>query len=108
MTSGNWDVTKIYGFDGTEIYFQAAKKSPVERQIYAVNLKGKMREIVGSEGVNIARFSKTFKYFININSTVTKPYEYTLYNNKGKQVRVLEDNHELVESLKNTISAKNR
>lgn len=100
LTSGNWDVTRIYGFDGTEIYFQAAQKSPVERQIYTVNLKGKMREIVGSEGVNNARFSKTFKYFININSTVTKPYEYTLYNNKGKQIRVLEDNHELVESLK--------
>ena len=100
LTFGDWDVTRIYGFDGKEIYFQAAKNSPVERQIYAVNLKGKMREIVGNEGVNVARFSKTYKYFININSTVTKPYEYTLYNNKGKVVRVLEDNHELVERLK--------
>ena len=100
LTSGNWDVTKIYGFDGKEIYFQAAKKSPVERQIFAVNLKGKMREVVGNEGVNIARFSNNFKYFININSTVTKPHNYTLYNNKGNVVRVLEDNHELVEKLK--------
>ena len=100
LTFGDWDVTKIYGFDGKEIYFQAAKNSPTERQIYAVNLKGMMREVVGTEGVNNARFSNTFKYFINTNSTVTKPYEYTLYNNKGKVVRVLEDNHELVESLK--------
>ena len=100
LTSGDWDVTKIYGFDGKEIYFQAAKNSPVERQIYAVNLKGKMREVVGNEGVNNANFSKTYKYFINTNSTVTKPYEYTLYNNKGKALRVLEDNHELVERLK--------
>lgn len=100
LTSGNWDVTRIYGFDGKEIYFQAAKNSPVERQIYAVNLKGKMREVVGNVGVNNARFSNTYKYFININSTVTKPHEYTLYNNKGKVVRVLEDNHELVERLK--------
>ncbi len=99
LTSGNWDVTVIYGFDGKEIYFQAAKKTPTERQIYAVNLKGEMREIVGDEGVNNARFSKNFKYFININSTVTKPYVYTLYNNKGGVVRVLEDNHELVERL---------
>lgn len=100
LTSGNWDVTKIYGFDGKEIYFQAAKPSPVERRIYAVNLNGKMRELVGLEGVSSARFSNTFKYFININSSVTKPYEYTLYNNKGKVVRVLEDNHEFVERLK--------
>ena len=99
LTTGKWDVTMIYGFDGKEIYFQAAQKSPIERQIYAVNLNGEMRELVGTEGVNIARFSKNFKYFININSTVTKPYEYTLYNNKGKVLRVLEDNHELVERL---------
>ena len=99
LTTGKWDVTMIYGFDGKEIYFQAAQKSPIERQIYAVNLNGEMRELVGTEGVNIARFSKNFKYFININSTVTKPYEYTLYNNKGKALRVLEDNHELVERL---------
>ena len=100
LTSGKWDVTRIYGFDGNEIYFQAAKHSPTERQIYAVNLKGKVREIVGDEGVNNARFSKTFSYFININSTVTKPHQYTLYNNAGEVVRVLEDNHELVEKLK--------
>ena len=99
LTTGKWDVTMIYGFDGKEIYFQAAQKSPIERQIYAVNLNGEMRELVGTEGVNIARFSKNFNYFININSTVTKPYEYTLYNNKGKVLRVLEDNHELVERL---------
>ena len=100
LTSGNWDVTEIYGFDGKEIYFQAAKNSPVERQIYAVNLKGKIREIVGLEGSNDASFSNTFKYFININSSVTQPYVYTLYNNKGKVVRVLEDNSEFVERMK--------
>lgn len=100
LTSGNWDVTKIYGFDGKEIYFQAAKKSPVERQIYAVNLKGKMREVVGLEGVNIARFSTNFKYFININSTVTQPYQYSLYNNKGNMLRMLEDNSDFVERMK--------
>lgn len=100
LTSGNWDVTEIYGFDGKEIYFQAAKNSPVERQIYAVNLKGKIREIIGLEGSNDASFSNTFKYFININSSVTQPYVYTLYNNKGKVVRVLEDNSEFVERMK--------
>ena len=100
LTSGKWDVTRIYGFDGKEIYFQAAKNSPIERQIYAVNLKGEIREIIGDEGVNRANFSKNFKYFININSTANTPNVYTLYNNKGQVVRVLEDNHELVERLK--------
>ncbi|MGN0032470.1 MAG: S9 family peptidase [Candidatus Limimorpha sp.] len=100
LTSGEWDVTNIYGFDGKEVYFQAAKKSPIERQIYAVNLKGQVREIIGREGTNNARFNNSFKYLINTNSTATQPNQFELYNNQGKLVRVLEDNHEFVERMK--------
>ncbi len=100
LTSGNWDVTSVYGFDGKEVYFQAAKNTPVDRQIYAVNLKGKMREVIGRPGTNNARFSNDFSYLININSSITQPAQYELYTNKGKLVRVLEDNHEFAEKLK--------
>ena len=99
LTDGKWDVTKVYGFDGKEVYFQAAKKSSVERQIYAVNLKGQMREVIGREGTNQARFSNDFSYLININSSITQPRQFELYTNKGKLVRVLEDNHEFAEKL---------
>lgn len=99
LTLGNWDVTQVYGFDGKEVFFQAAKNTPVDRQIYAVNLKGQMREVIGKEGTNNARFSNDFSYLININSSITQPNQYVLYTNKGKEVRVLEDNHELVEKL---------
>ena len=100
LTDGKWDVTKVYGFDGKEVYFQAAKKSSVERQIYAVNLKGQLREVIGREGTNQARFSNDFSYLININSSITQPRQFELYTNKGKLVRVLEDNHEFAEKLK--------
>ena len=100
LTSGAWDVTKVYGFDGKEVYFQAAKNTPVDRQIYAVNLKGKMREVIGRPGTNDARFSNDFSYLININSTISQPRQFELYTNKGKLVRVLEDNHEFAERLK--------
>ena len=102
LTSGNWDVTQVYGYDAKnkEVYFQAAKNSPVDRQIYAVNLKGKMREVIGREGTNNARFSNDFSYLININSTINQPNQYELYTNKGKLVRVLEDNKAYVEKLK--------
>ena len=100
LTDGQWDVTSVYGFDGKEVYFQAAKKSPIERQIYAVDLKGKMREVIGREGTNQARFSNDFSYLININSSVSQPRQFELYTNKGKLVRVLEDNHEFAEKLK--------
>ena len=100
LTDGPWDVTSVYGFDGKEVYFQAAKNSPVDRQIYAVNLKGQMREVIGRPGTNNARFSNDFSYLININSTISQPNQYELYTNKGKLVRVLEDNHEFAEKLK--------
>jgi dipeptidyl-peptidase-4 len=100
LTSGSWDVTKVYGFDGKEVYFQAAKNTPVDRQIYAVNLKGKMREVIGREGTNSATFSNDFSYLINVNSTISQPRQFELYTNKGKLVRVLEDNHEFAEKLK--------
>ena len=99
LTSGPWDVTSVYGFDGKEVYFQAAKNTPVDRQIYAVNLKGKMREVIGREGTNSATFSNDFSYLININSTIKQPRQFELYTNKGKLVRVLEDNHEFAEKL---------
>ena len=100
LTDGKWDVTSVYGFDGKEVYFQAAKKSSIERQIYAVNLKGQMREVIGREGTNQARFSNDFSYLININSSITQPRQFELYTNKGKLVRVLEDNHAFAEKLK--------
>ena len=106
LTSGDWEVSQVYGFDGKEVYFQAAKNSSVERQIYAVNLKGEMRTLINKVGVNNARFSSNFKYLININSTVDQPYQYVLFDNKGKQVRVLEDNQEFAERMKEYNLAK--
>ena len=100
LTNGAWDVTSVYGFDGKEVYFQAAKNTPTDRQIYAVNLKGQMREVIGRVGTNTATFSNDFSYLININSSISQPRQYELYTNKGKLVRVLEDNHEFAEKLK--------
>ncbi|MCQ2313855.1 MAG: S9 family peptidase [Bacteroidales bacterium] len=95
LTSGKWDVTKVYGYDvkGKEVYFQAAKNAPTERQIYAVNLKGKMRDVIDKVGCNDAVFSNNYSYVLNVNSTISTPREYALYTGKGKLVRVLEDNH---------------
>lgn len=101
LTDGDWEVTNVYGFDGKEVYFQAAINSSIERQIYAVNLKGEMRTIINKVGTNNARFSSNFKYLININSSVEQPHQYVLFDNKGKQVRVLEDNKEFAERMKN-------
>lgn len=100
LTDGEWEVTEVYGFDGKEVYFQAAKNSSIERQIYAVNLKGEMRTLINKVGTNHANFSSNYKYLININSSVEQPRQYVLFDNKGKEVRMLEDNKEFSERMK--------
>ena len=100
LTDGDWEVTNVYGFDGKEVYFQAAINSSIERQIYAVNLKGEMRTLINKVGTNHAYFSSNYKYLININSSVDQPRQYVLFDNKGKEVRMLEDNKEFAERMK--------
>jgi dipeptidyl-peptidase 4 len=55
-------------------------------------------------GTNSVVFSKNFKYYINYFSNSTTPALITLHeNNKGTQIRVLQDNT----VLKNTVKSFN-
>ena len=102
LTSGNWDVTSMYGYDAEKkkIYFQSAERSPMDRDVYEVNLKGKKKLISETVGTNSAKFSSNFDYFINTWSDANTPPVYTVNQADGKQVRVLEDNKSLVAKLK--------
>jgi len=94
LTSGNWDVTEVYGYDESQkrVFYQSAESSPLNRDLYYVNLKGKRKIISNQEGTNSADFSKNFKYFISTyNSASTPPY-IGVKTSEGKTVRVLEDN----------------
>lgn len=102
LTKGNWDVTHLYGFDknSKEIYFQAAKKHPTQREIYTINSKTKNIKLLSKkEGTNDGDFSKNFNYFINTYSDADNPYEITLNDGKGKQLKVLQDNKSLLNSM---------
>jgi dipeptidyl-peptidase-4 len=102
LTSGNWDVTKMYGYDADakKIYYQSAERSPLDRDVYAVNLKGKKTLISTKIGTNNANFSSAYNYFINSWSDANTPPVYTVNKADGKEVRVLEDNRALVNRLK--------
>lgn len=97
LTKGSWDITKLYGFSSRykKIYFQAAAVSPTERQIYSVDLKGKISPLVLSSGHNNAFFSNDFSYFILSHSTINQPPVFSIRNNAGKELRVLKDNSRL-------------
>jgi dipeptidyl-peptidase-4 len=102
VTSGNWDVTALYGFHPITktVYYQSAEESPLRRSIYKVDAKGVKTKLSSKEGTNSATFSSNFQYFVNNYSNITTPTISTLLDEKGKQLSVLNDNSALQDLLK--------
>jgi len=107
LTDGEFDVTDFYGYDPAKkvYYYQAAAESPLRREVYFISQDKKLQgKLSTMEGTNRAVFSKNFKYFINYFSSVKTPDYITLHENKkGEQIRFLQDNT----VLKNTIKRMN-
>ncbi len=103
ISSGDYDIADFYGYDPVRklFYYSSFEESPLEKQIYAVDAKGKKTKITSVKGWNDAVFSKTFNYYIHTVSDIQTPPVIRLYNAKNKLIRVLEDNHDLAEVLKN-------
>jgi len=98
LTSGNFDVTKFYGFDPLKkiFYYQAAKESPMRREVYFISLDGKKSGKLSQQtGTNNADFSTGLKYFINYFTNLETPNLITLHDQTGKLLRTLEDNSAL-------------
>lgn len=97
LTTGKYDVTGFYGYDSIKkmFYFQAAEKTPVGREIYSVDLKGKQSLITEDKGYTDASFNSPYTYFVKDNSTANTPNAYTLCTASGKKVRDLEANKDL-------------
>lgn len=95
LTKGKFDVTALYGVDAATgaVFYQAAAISPLRREIYSVNLKGKKRKtLAAGEGCFEAQFTPDFKHFISTFSSINTPPRYALRNRKGEELRALEDN----------------
>lgn len=102
LTKGKFDVTKYYGFDNVRkvFYYQAAAESPLCREVYFISQDGKKKgKISAQQGTNDVIFSRNFNYYINFFSSSKVPVQITLHDSKGKQIKALQDNT----VLKNTI-----
>jgi dipeptidyl-peptidase-4 len=102
ITNGNWEVTRFLGYDEASelFYYQAAAVSPLQREIYAVDSKGKKTTLLSADkGSNTANFSKGFKYYINYFSSNEQATLVTLHNAKGKLIRTLEANKDLQKTM---------
>lgn len=101
VTSGNWDVIECYGIDTDNmIYFSSAESGAVFKALYKIKLDGNMKTRISDEhGTSDAEFSNGMKYFIKTYSTANKAPVYTLCNNMGEELVVMEDNKDFMEQL---------
>ncbi|NPD46829.1 MULTISPECIES: S9 family peptidase [unclassified Lentimicrobium] len=101
LTSGNWDVDHIIGYDSKEkvVYYQAAKSAPYNREVFGVNLKGKENPIEVKEGWNSVTFSANYKYYNATWSDANTPPVYSLKSIKGETIKVLQDNQALKDRI---------
>lgn len=104
VTTGRWEVSSMVGVDekGKKIYFISTEASPIERNLYVINMDGKGKKMLTPEkGTHSVNMSKDFKYFIGYHSDANTPSKVTLNLATGKQLQVLEANQELKDKLKN-------
>ena len=95
ITKGDFDVTDFYGVDESTntLYFASAERSPLQRDIYSIQLNGKDKKTLSPKsGTNSANFSSNYKYFINRHSSANTPYHFSLFNSNGDEIRMLKDN----------------
>jgi len=104
LTNGANEVIEVFGYDqkGKRVFFKAFDQTPLRSAIYSITVDNlDLSKLSPSIGNSSAEFSKTFKYFILTFSNSTSPTLITLNNDKGKQVRVIEDNSQLKMILSN-------
>lgn len=101
ITSGQAEVTAYYGTDALGFtYYQTVPagtdaSAAINRVVCRIDRQGKKLEtLTPAEGWASASFTPALNYYtVNYSNAATPPV-YTLYNGKGKKLRLLEDNAE--------------
>ncbi len=101
LTSARFDVTDFYGVHDGRIYFQAAGRDPMEREVYSKSLRGRdlPSPLASAPGYNEAQFSGTYDYFVLTNSNINRPEQVTVMDAQGEPVRQIIDNAALFEQI---------
>jgi len=94
LTRGNWEVTSLNAVDeaGSVVYFTATEASPLERQLYRVNLDGSgMTRITQEMGTHDLRFSPSGDFVLDIWSNHNSPPRASLLLASGSRTASLSD-----------------
>ena len=102
ITEGNWEVAGFMGYDEADeqVYFQAAKPTPMQRQVYRIGLNGENRKQLSSEeGTHSVEFSADYSYAIMTSSAANEPPQTTILNAEREKVRQPIENQALKERM---------
>lgn len=102
VTGGDWEVTNYLGYNESNerIYYISTEDSPLERHLYSIHISGDDKtRMSDGEGWNSINMSRDYKYYIETYSSTEMPSVYTLHRGSGEEVRVLENNRELSNTL---------
>ena len=94
LTKGEYEITKLYTItnDGSYAYFQANKESPIDFDIYRLDINtGNMHRISSEPGNHDAIISSDGKYIIDKYSNIDKSMRYVIKDFKGNEKAVLLD-----------------
>ncbi|MFZ4464107.1 MAG: S9 family peptidase [Bacteroidales bacterium] len=92
ITSGSWVVSSFSGFsaDGKNIFFLSTKESPIEQNIYTLNIKSaKISRLSSDKGTHRAILSKSGKFVLDVYSNQSTPRAIKLITTKnGKSLNI--------------------
>jgi len=102
LTKGKWDVTDVYGYDEKKqvVYYQSAEISPLQRDVYGVDVKGRMTRLTNGKGTHAASFNSTFTSFVDNASSMEVPNIFTLRTSSGTSIRTIGNNAGLASEFK--------
>ena len=103
ITKGNWEVDNFFGVNEKKglLYFTSTEVSPLERHLYSIGLNGKNKKsLTPAKGTHTINMSRDLSYYLDYFSTINTPVMVSLHTADGKQIKVLEEN----EKLRNTMA----
>lgn len=102
LTSGRWEVNEIQYVNEAkkQIYYLSNESGVLNRDLYVISFDGKKKTMLSSgDGWNQTSFSPNGNFYRNQYSNLNTLPKYTIRDAKGKELRVLNDNKNVQETM---------
>lgn len=110
ITSGNWDVMEFKGYDPQKnlVYVTTTENGAIHRVVSVYRLDGKGKTRIGKEsGFNDLNLVAGNQFYIYAYSDANTPKRFELRSREGKTIKVLEENIDLQNRLRDfTLSTR--